>query len=33
MTSAGFTGFMADASWGAQSDADFDAVLHAIVEK
>eukprot|EP00903_Cladosiphon_okamuranus_P007942 g7667.t1 len=33
MTSAGFEGFMASASRGAQSDADFDAVLLALVGK
>lgn len=32
MTIAGFEGFMTDASWGAQSDTDFDAVLHALVD-
>lgn len=33
MTSAGFEGFMEDVSSGVDSDADFAAVLDALVEK
>lgn len=33
ITRAGFEGFMADASFGVNSDAEFDAVLEALVAK